>query len=108
MPFRAHDARTIFHELPAGRGPDRGYTWRDEVDALSAVLPSDRVIHLVGLSAGANSALAFVAAYPYGVARLSLVEPAWSFLSSESSGQGATIVIDALDGTVIQGLTFIR
>ena len=61
-------------------GAEPGYTWQDEVDGLSAALPADRPVHLVGLSAGATLALAFVAAHPARVASLSLVEPAWSFL----------------------------
>ena len=32
----------------------------------------------------------------------------WVIVFSDSSGQGANIVVDALDGTVIQAYTFIR
>ena len=80
VPFLPRDALATYHELRGRAGAEPGYTWQDEVDGLSAVLPADRPTHLVGLSAGATLALAFVAAHPAQVASLSLVEPAWSFL----------------------------
>ena len=42
-------------ELRGRAGAEPGYTWQDEVDGLSAVLPADRPTHLVGLSAGAGA-----------------------------------------------------
>ena len=80
VPFLPQDAAATYYEL-RGRGGSRpDYRWQDEVDGLSAALPADRRNHLVGFSAGATLALAFVAAHPDRVASLSLVEPAWSFL----------------------------
>lgn len=80
VPFLPRDAMATYHELRGRAGAEPGYSWQGEVDGLSAALPSDRPTHLVGLSAGATLALAFVAAHPARVASLSLVEPAWSFL----------------------------
>jgi pimeloyl-ACP methyl ester carboxylesterase len=79
-PFLPRDAVALYHELLGRAGAGPGYAWQDEVDALSEAIAGDRPIHLVGLSAGATLALAFVAASPGRVASLSLVEPAWSFL----------------------------
>jgi pimeloyl-ACP methyl ester carboxylesterase len=79
-PFLPADVVATYHELLGRAGAGPGYAWQDEVDALWTALPRDRPVHLVGLSAGATLALAFVAAHPDRVASLSLVEPAWSFL----------------------------
>src|SRR5215211_7113843 len=74
----------LFHNLAGLSGEPRrsGYSWQDEVDRLAArinVLTDDRV-YLLGLSAGASLALAYIAQHPRQIAGIGLIEPAWSFL----------------------------
>ena len=73
----------LFHNLAGLSGEPRrsGYSWQDEVDRLAArinVLTDDRV-YLLGLSAGASLALAYIAQHPRQIAGIGLIEPAWSF-----------------------------
>jgi pimeloyl-ACP methyl ester carboxylesterase len=80
IPFLPPAARPIYYELRGRAEPGPDYSWQDEVDGLAETLPLHAEAHLVGLSAGATLALAFVAAHPSRVASLSLIEPAWSYL----------------------------
>ena len=58
------------------------YPWQSEVDLLAADLMrlGDDQIYLLGISAGASLALAYVAIDPGRIAGLGLIEPAWSYL----------------------------
>ena len=74
----------LFHNLAgvSGEHRRRGYSWQDEVDRLAAqinVLTDERV-YLLGLSAGASLAIAYIAQHPRQIAGIGLIEPAWSFL----------------------------
>lgn len=96
VPFLPRDAIAAYHELRGAAGTEPGYTWQEEVDALFDELPPDRPSHLVGLSAGATLALAFVAAHPARVASLALVEPAWSFLPLTAVERNYFTQLDAI------------
>lgn len=63
-------------------GLSASYRWQSEVDLLAADLMrlGDDQIYLLGISAGASLALAYVAIDPGRIAGLGLIEPAWSYL----------------------------
>jgi pimeloyl-ACP methyl ester carboxylesterase len=58
------------------------YTWEIEIDRLASRLEpvAGQEIYLLGISAGATLALAYIARHPDTIAGLGLIEPAWSYL----------------------------
>jgi len=75
----------VFHNvagLTGEVGLSASYRWQSEVDLLAADLMrlGEDQIYLLGISAGASLALAYVAIDPGRIAGLGLIEPAWSYL----------------------------